>query len=92
MPPPASAVNRKSNREPSIGRVVVDASLRGHGVGHELVREGIERCSALWPQQVIRIISPAHLQRFYARHGFQTVSDEYLDDGIPHVDMRRSAT
>jgi ElaA protein len=78
--------------EPSIGRVVVDAGLRGQGIGHELVREGIARCSALWPQQVIRISAQAHLQRFYGQHGFQTVSDEYLDDGIPHVDMRRSAT
>lgn len=78
--------------EPSIGRVVVDASLRGQGVGHELVRAGIERCSALWPLQAIRISAQAHLQRFYGQHGFQTMSDEYLDDGIPHVDMRRSAT
>ena len=78
--------------EPSIGRVVVDARLRGQGTGHELVREGIARCTALWPQQAIRISAQAHLQRFYGHHGFQTVSDEYLDDGIPHVDMRRSAT
>jgi ElaA protein len=76
--------------EPSIGRVVVDASLRGQGVGHRLVREGIARCSALWPNQAIRISAQAHLQRFYRRHGFETVSDEYVDDGIPHVDMRRS--
>jgi ElaA protein len=78
--------------EPSIGRVVVDARLRGQGLGHELVREGIARCTALWPQQAIRISAQAHLQRFYGHHGFETVSDEYLDDGIPHVDMRRSAT
>jgi ElaA protein len=77
--------------EPSIGRVVVDASLRGQGLGHELVREGLARCSALWPKQAIRISAQAHLQRFYERHGFETVSDEYLDDGIPHVDMRRRA-
>jgi ElaA protein len=77
--------------EPSIGRVVVDASLRGQGVGHELVREGIVRCSALWPQHAIRISAQAHLQRFYGRHNFETVSDEYLDDGIAHVDMRRRA-
>jgi ElaA protein len=78
--------------EPSIGRVVVDARLRGQGLGHELVREGTARCTALWPQQAIRISAQAHLQRFYGHHGFETVSDEYLDDGIPHVDMRRSAT
>ena len=78
--------------EPSIGRVVVDASQRGQGVGHELMREGIARCSALWPRQAIRISAQSHLQRFYGRHGFETVSSEYLDDGIAHVDMRRSGT
>jgi ElaA protein len=77
---------------PSIGRVVVDAGLRGQGVGHQLVREGIARCSALWPNQAIRISAQAHLQGFYGRHGFETVSDEYLDDGIPHVDMQRSGS
>ena len=78
--------------EPSIGRVVVEASLRGQGVGHRLVREGIARSSALWPKQAIRISAQAHLQRFYRHHGFKTVSDQYLDDGIPHVDMRRSGS
>jgi len=76
--------------EPSIGRVVVDASQRGQGVGHRLVHEGITRCAALWPRRAIRISAQAHLQRFYRHHGFETVSDPYLDDGIPHVDMRRS--
>jgi len=78
--------------EPSIGRVVVDASLRGQGVGHDLVREGIARCTALWPEQAIRISAQAHLQGFYRSHGFETTSGQYLDDGIPHVDMRRSAS
>jgi ElaA protein len=75
----------------SIGRVVVDGSLRGQGVGHDLMREGLAFCSHQWPRQSISISAQAHLQRFYGQHGFQTVSDEYLDDGIPHVDMRRSA-
>jgi ElaA protein len=78
--------------EPAIGRVVVDASLRGQGIGHDLVREGIARCAALWPEQAIRISAQAHLQGFYRSHGFETVSDQYLDDGIPHVDMRRSGS
>ena len=78
--------------EPAIGRVVVDASLRGRGIGHDLMREGIARCAALWPDRAIRISAQAHLQGFYRHHGFETVSSQYLDDGIPHVDMRRSAS
>src|SRR5262245_51963842 len=74
----------------SIGRVVVDAGLRGQGVGHRIVREALAHCERRWPGQPISISAQAHLQRFYRHHGFETVSDEYLDDGIPHVDMRRS--
>jgi ElaA protein len=54
------------------------------------MREALARCAVLWPGQPIRISAQAHLQRFYARHGFATVSDPYLDDGIAHVQMLRS--
>jgi ElaA protein len=77
--------------EPSIGRVVIGAGLRGHGTGHALMREGVARCVAAWPGRAIRISAQAHLQRFYQHHGFETVSDEFLEDGIPHVQMQRSA-
>jgi ElaA protein len=75
----------------TIGRVVVDASLRGQGVGHELMREALAQCARRWPGRPVAMSAQAHLQRFYGRHGFETVSSEYLDDGIPHVDMRRSS-
>jgi ElaA protein len=76
--------------EPSIGRVVVDAFLRGSGAGDELVRQGVEHCVATWPGRGIRISAQAHLQRFYGRQGFVTVGDEYLEDEIPHVEMFRA--
>jgi ElaA protein len=74
----------------AIGRVVVDASLRGQGIGHALLREGLAQCARRWPGQPISISAQSHLQRFYSHHHFRTVSAEYLDDGIAHVDMRRS--
>lgn len=78
--------------EPSIGRVVVDASLRGRGTGHALVREGVARCGVVWPGRDIHISAQAHLQPFYRAHGFETASDEYLEDDIAHVQMRRRAS
>jgi ElaA protein len=74
----------------TIGRVVVDASVRARGVGHELMREALAQCARRWPGRPVAMSAQSHLQRFYGRHGFETVSPEYLDDGIPHVDMRRS--
>jgi len=76
--------------EVSIGRVVVDGAVRGQGIGHSLMREALSRCAGVWPGRAIRISAQAHLQRFYAQHGFATMSDEYLEDGIAHVEMLRS--
>jgi ElaA protein len=76
--------------EPSIGRVVVDARCRGHGLGHALVAEGVARCRAAWPGRGIRISAQCHLERFYAGHGFAAVGEPYLEDEIPHRQMWRS--
>ena len=77
--------------EPSIGRVVTSPEVRGSGVGHALVREGVVRCAAAWPGQGIRISAQAHLERFYAAHGFERVGEVYLEDDIPHLEMLRPA-
>lgn len=73
--------------EPAIGRVATAPEARGTGAGRALVREGLARCAAAWPGRAVRISAQAHLQRFYGEVGFTTVSDEYLEDGIPHVEM-----
>jgi ElaA protein len=72
--------------EASIGRVVVDASARGTGLGRELMRRGIAMCAG-----PIRIGAQAHLARFYDELGFETVSPPYDEDGISHVEMLRRA-
>jgi ElaA protein len=77
--------------EPSMGRVVLDAALRGSGLADQLVAEGLRRAGAAWPGQANRISAQAHLQRFYARHGYQAVGDVYSEDDIPHIQMWRPA-
>ena len=75
--------------EPSIGRVVSHAALRGQGQGRVLVGEGVRRCGQAHPGQAIRISAQAHLARFYAEFGFATVGEPYGEDNIPHVQMLR---
>jgi len=77
--------------EPSIGRVAVEGAQRGQGLGRALVVEGIARCLSAWPGQGIRISAQAHLERFYASLGFETVGAPYDEDRIPHVEMLRPA-
>lgn len=72
----------------SIGRVATAHSARGNGQGHQLLTTALEYCQQFWPNQTIEIGAQEHLQNFYGQHGFVTTSKMYLEDDIPHVDMK----
>ncbi len=76
--------------EPSIGRVIVVARARGTGVGKTLMRTGVARMLSLFAGAPIVLGAQAHLQKFYAEFGFVMFGEPYNEDGIPHIDMRRS--
>jgi ElaA protein len=77
--------------EPSIGRVLTTANGRGKGLGRVLVREAVARTEALYPGRPIRIGAQQRLDRFYRELGFEPSSDPYMEDGIPHIEMLRTA-
>ena len=77
--------------EASLGRVITAPEARGTGAGHALVAEGLKRCQQVWPGQALRISAQAHLQRFYAAHGFVAIGQVYSEDTIPHIEMLRPA-
>ncbi|MCL6707828.1 GNAT family N-acetyltransferase [Pseudomonas sp. R2.Fl] len=72
-----------------IGRVVVSPDHRGKRLGEALMREAIGQCESLFPEHPIALSAQSHLERFYRSFGFTPVSEEYLEDDIPHVDMMR---
>lgn len=74
-----------------IGRIVVAPAWRGARLGDRLMIEAIDRAGQRYPGHPLMLSAQAHLQRFYARHGFSPVSPVYDEDGIAHVDMRRAA-
>ena len=78
--------------EPSIGRVITRQSVRGTGLGRELMQEALARSDALWPGQAVRIGAQHRLEKFYQSLGFTTASDVYIEDGIPHIEMLRTGT
>ena len=82
----------KKYPEPSIGRVLTTASVRGTGVGKALTREAITRIALEYPHMSIRISAQRYLEKFYSEFGFETVSDPYDEDGIPHIEMVRRVT
>jgi len=76
--------------EASFGRVLTRASARGTGLGHALVDQAIAAIQQVWGPQPIRIGAQMHLAAFYGQHGFVEVGKNYLEDGIPHLEMLRS--
>ena len=77
--------------EPSMGRVITTEAARGTGLGREIVRRVIAHCADVWPGSAIRISAQSRLERFYAAAGFVAVKPPYIEDGIPHTEMLRSA-
>lgn len=72
---------------PSIGRVATAKHARGSGLGHELMSEGLTICQQYFANQDIKISAQQHLKAFYQQHGFEQVSQMYLEDDIPHIAM-----
>ncbi|MBK6283419.1 MAG: GNAT family N-acetyltransferase [Draconibacterium sp.] len=73
--------------EYSIGRVVVKQSERGTGLGIELMNEAKNFILREWKATKIKISAQKYLRKFYENLGFEIVTDEYLEDGIPHFGM-----
>jgi ElaA protein len=74
---------------PRIGRVAVHEAHRGQGIAHALMRFALDEIEQRYGSSRSKLSAQSHLQAFYAKHGYSAVSDEYLEDGIPHVDMER---
>lgn len=72
-----------------IGRVVIAQEARGTGLGRKLMQAGIDKAHELAPGCKIHVSAQAYLEKFYGALGFETVSDVYIEDGIPHIDMIR---
>ena len=68
-----------------IGRVVTAPARRGAGLAASLVTALVERHAG----EPLVLEAQSHLADWYSRLGFVVTGAEYLEDGIPHVPMRR---
>ena len=74
--------------EASFGRVATALSARRTGVGRALVASALAWLDRECPGPVY-IGAQAYLERFYGGYGFAQVGEPYIEDGIPHLHMRR---
>ena len=72
----------------AIGRVI--AAKRRMGIGSKVMQAGIATVEERYGRIPIKIEAQCYAVPFYENLGFKTISDEFLEDGIPHVVMLRS--
>ena len=71
----------------TIGRVLTIT----HGVGHgkALTEKSIEAIKEKMPCKEIRLHSQTHAAEFYRKFGFYEIGEEFLEEGVPHIEMRK---
>lgn len=74
----------------SIGRVIVKENFRDRKWGHDLIKEAIGAIEKYYGESQITISAQLYLKKFYESHGFLQTSEEYLEDGIPHIEMKKA--
>lgn len=74
-----------SFEEVSIGRVLT--RKRGCGLGNRILLEGIRVAREKLGADKIKIEAQSYAKLFYEKIGFVQVSEEFLDEGIPHIEM-----
>ncbi len=72
--------------EMQIGRVVT----KTHGLGHGriIMKQGINDAFSIYGAKEIALSAQCQAIGFYKNFGFEVSSSEYIEDGIPHVQMR----
>ena len=74
-------------KESSFGRIIIAQNQRKYGYGHELIKVTAEVMEQAYKTNTIRIAAQCYLIKFYEQHDFVIDGKEYLEDGIPHIEM-----
>ena len=77
----------ENSKKVIIGRVVVEKNFRKYGLGKDLMKQSISDIIRLYGNIQINIAAQKYLLNFYSSLGFVSSGKEYLEDGIPHVEM-----
>ena len=77
---------RGEGGEVHIGRVL--SIPRGQGLGKRLMLESMPIIREKFACDSISLHSQCHAEGFYEKLGFKRMGDVFLEEGIPHINMR----
>ncbi len=80
---------RVDARTAQVGRMAVVKEMRKTGIG-ALVLEALERMAAMRGVTDVVVASQLPAESFYRNRGFVRQGDVFLDQGVPHVMMRKT--
>lgn len=75
--------------EVSIGRILTSQKIRRMGYGKILMEKALNEIQLIYGNIPIKIQAQTYLNEFYKNFGFESVSESYIYDNIPHTDMIR---
>lgn len=72
-----------------VERICVLKDYRGTGAG-KVVMNGIEQFACNQGIESLKLNAQTHAIPFYSKLGYEVVSEEFLDAGIPHKTMKKT--
>lgn len=71
----------------AIGRVAVREDYRGIGLARHMMNKALLFIGDYLGETVVKLSAQQYMTQFYESLGFYCISEGYLEDGIPHIDM-----
>ena len=83
-------VFEKDKETSQIGRVVTAKDERRKGYASELIKKGIDISKNEMKKTQVYLEGQVYAAKLYEKLGFKIISDEFLEDGIPHYKMLKT--
>lgn len=71
--------------EVSIGRVI--SVKRRQGIASELLDYAVKTAFEYYKTDIIMVEAQVYAKKLYENRGFKQISEEFLEDDIPHINM-----
>tara|TARA_B100000614_G_scaffold168030_1_gene149756 strand:+ start:568 stop:1008 length:441 start_codon:yes stop_codon:yes gene_type:complete len=75
------------NKEVKIGRIAVRMEHRKKGLAYKMMKDIMNFLSNDYKNFSVLLSAQTYLIEFYRSFGFKEVGDNYLEDGIEHINM-----